>query len=79
MTQYEYILVQMAAGSRAQLFNERLEHMSSEDWEPVLMSGDTTVNVLMRRPRKAAAAARPVAAAPQAQAPAPAAPVAPQQ
>lgn len=64
MGPYEYQLIQMAAGSRTAMFNERIEHMAAEGWEPILMAGDTSVNVLMRRPRQAVAA-RPAQAAAQ--------------
>ena len=63
MNPYEYSVIQMAAGARATMFNERLEHAVQEGWEPFLMSGDTTINVLMRRPRQAAVARQPQAAA----------------
>jgi nucleoid-associated protein YgaU len=65
MSQYEYMLLQSAAGARTSLLNERLEAHVVEGWEPVMLSGDTTVNVLLRRPRQAAA--RATAAQAQAQ------------
>jgi hypothetical protein len=63
MDPYEYSLIQMSAGTRVTMFNERLDHAVQEGWEPFLMSGDTTVTVLMRRPREGAAARQPQAAA----------------
>lgn len=72
MSQYEYMLLQSAAGARTSLLNERIEAHVAEGWEPIMMSGDTTVNVMLRRPRQAAATqhaasqaqvARPVASA----------------
>lgn len=84
MSQYEYMLLQSAAGARITLLNERIEAHVLEGWEPIMMSGDTTLNVMLRRVRPAAAvqtsasqaqAARPVSTQPTAapQAPAPAA------
>ncbi len=49
MEQYEYRVVQLPAGGNITHMNERLAHMVSEGWEPFLMSGDTSVNVLVRR------------------------------
>lgn len=51
MTEYEYQVIQMAAGGRTVHLNERMENMAAEGWEPVMMSGDTAVNIMMRRPR----------------------------
>lgn len=62
MGQYDYMVVQSAAGARVSILNERIETMVGEGWEPILMSGDTTVNVMLRRP-KAQPAARQVQAA----------------
>jgi len=59
MGQYDYMVVQSAAGARVSSLNERLETMAGEGWEPIMMSGDTTINVLLPRP-KAQAAARQV-------------------
>ena len=55
MSQYEYLLLQSAAGARITLLNERLEAHVLEGWEPIMMSGDTTLNVMLRRPRRPAA------------------------
>ena len=63
MTDYEYMILQMAAGTRITMFNERLEHQMQEGWEPFLMSGDTTLNVMLRRRRVAASAQLQAAAA----------------
>ncbi len=49
MSQYEYRVVRMPAQGTVSPLNERIGAMVAEGWEPVLMSGDTTVNVMMRR------------------------------
>ena len=53
MSQYEYTIIQMAAGGRITHLNERLEAMVAEGWEPMTISGDATVSVLLRRPKAA--------------------------
>jgi hypothetical protein len=64
---YEYMVVQMAAGGRVTHLNERLAAMVAEGWEPMMMCGDNSVSVMLRRAAKPAAAAAPqVPVAPQA-------------
>jgi hypothetical protein len=56
MMGYEYMVVQMAAGGRVTHLNERLATMVAEGWEPVMMCGDNSVSVMLRRPAKPAQA-----------------------
>ena len=75
MSHYEYQIIQMVSGGRVTHLNERMENMVAEGWEPIMMSGDTGVTVMMRRERaqqaageaqgEAAAAAPRPSAAPQ--------------
>lgn len=65
---YEYMVIQMAAGGRITHLNERLHSMVAEGWEPILMTGDNSVSVMMRRPVKAGAQAVAPQAPPAAQA-----------
>lgn len=51
MSRYEYQIIQMVAGGRVTHLNERIEGMVLDGWEPIMMSGDTGINVLMRRER----------------------------
>jgi len=51
MAQYEYIIITMTAGGRITHLNERLEAMVQEGWHPIMMSGDSQVNVMLRRQR----------------------------
>ena len=76
MTDYEYSIIQMAAGTRVTMFNERLEHSVREGWEPFMMSGDTTINIMLRRPRQGAEVQQAASAAGAVAAPRPAAPAA---
>ncbi|NSW56070.1 MAG: hypothetical protein HPY44_08655 [Armatimonadetes bacterium] len=81
MPRYEYHVVAKADRAPITMLNERLEAMALEGWEPILMSGENAVNILMRRPTQEAAAqqARPPQAAQpaQQQAPRPQAPAQP--
>lgn len=63
--QYEYMVIQMAAGGRTTHLNERIEAMVAEGWEPCMMAGDTTLNVMMRRARPASTAPAQPASPPQ--------------
>lgn len=76
MPKYEYHVVSKADRAPITMLNERLESMAAEGWEPIMMSGEATVNVMMRRlsPEAAAQQARPAAPAAQAQAGQPQAP-----
>lgn len=76
MNQYEYTILQSAAGARTSLLNERIEALAVEGWEPILMSGDATVNVMLRRLRQSAAARTTASAQAQTPRPAPAQPTA---
>ena len=50
--EWEYTILQMAAG-RSSHMSERVNDLCTEGFEPVLMTGDATVTLLMRRPKKA--------------------------
>ena len=48
MPKYEYRVLHMPAGSIS-VVNERLAGAAEEDWNPILMSGNDFLNVLLRR------------------------------
>ncbi len=50
MAGYEYRVVQLPAGGSVTHLNERMSHMIVEGWEPIMMSGNEVVNILLRRP-----------------------------
>jgi hypothetical protein len=50
LPKWEYRVLQSTAGAVTHL-NDRINSMAEEGWEAVSLSGDTMVNVLMRRPR----------------------------
>ena len=54
---YEYRVTQLLAGGNIQHLNDRVAHMVSEGWEPIMMTGDATISVMLRRPVQAGAAA----------------------
>ena len=56
MSQYEYQIIQMTGGGRVGQLNERMATMIAQGWAPVLMSGDATINVMLRRQVKQPAA-----------------------
>ena len=49
MSGYEYQVLQMPAQGTVRPLNERIAGMVADGWEPIMMSGDTTLNVMMRR------------------------------
>lgn len=49
MQQYEYRILHMPTTS-VTVLNERVNGEAEEGWEPIMMSGNDFVNVLMRRP-----------------------------
>lgn len=49
MERYEYRILHMPTTSIS-VMNERLNSDARDGWEPVMMSGNEFVNVLMRRP-----------------------------
>ena len=59
MNRFEYQVVQMAAGGRIGQFNERIAMMVAEGWDPIIMCGDATLSIMLRRPVAAAQAAAP--------------------
>lgn len=63
MASYEYRILQSAAGAPVTHLNDRINTLAGEGWEVVELSGDATVNVLLRRAKTQASAPR--AAAPQ--------------
>lgn len=55
MATYEYRVIQSAAGAPVSHLNERINAMAEEGWEVIGISGDSTVNVIMRRQKQQAA------------------------
>ena len=47
---YEYIVLRLA-DARAAHINERLNDHAAEGYEPILMCGDATLTLLLRRPK----------------------------
>lgn len=74
MPRFEFHVINMPPGGRITNLNERLEQLVNEGWEPVVMCGDQTLNIMLRRP-----APQPAAQQSAAQPAAPQAPQAPQQ
>ena len=66
MAAFEFRIEHRPAGTRMGPMNERLEGLVEDGWEPIFMTGDNELYIMMRRP-KAPAAAQPVQVA-QAQA-----------
>ena len=54
--QWEYLLVRLT-DARATHISERLNQHATEGYEPVIMCGDATLSILMRRPKQATDAA----------------------
>ena len=50
---YEYRILHLPTTSIS-VMNERLNSDTDKGWEPMFMSGNDHVNVLMRRPKKSA-------------------------
>jgi hypothetical protein len=50
--QYEYLLLRLAE-ARATHITERINQHADEGYEPVIMCGDATLSVLLRRPKPA--------------------------
>jgi hypothetical protein len=57
VNRFEYQVVQMAQGGRIGQFNERIAMMVAEGWDPIIMCGDGTLSIMLRRPVAAQAAA----------------------
>jgi hypothetical protein len=57
-TDWEYTILQMAAG-RSTHMSDRINQLCEEGFEPHMLTGDTTVTLIMRRPKPEGA---PVAA-----------------
>lgn len=43
--------------------NDRIDGLTAEGWEPIMMAGDNELYIMMRRPRQAAPAEVPAAQA----------------
>ena len=56
MPTYEYRVIQMPAQGVIGRLNDQICSMVANGWEPMMMSGDATVNVMMQRPLPATAA-----------------------
>jgi hypothetical protein len=54
--EYEYVLLRLT-DARAAHISERLNQHADEGYEPVLMCGDATLSLLLRRAKSAAPAA----------------------
>ena len=46
---YEYRLLQLPEGGSVARANEQIRRLADEGWEPLLMSGDAQVSILLRR------------------------------
>jgi hypothetical protein len=55
MAAYEYRVEHRPAGTRMGPLNERIEGLTAEGWEPIMMTGDNELYIMMRRPRAASA------------------------
>jgi hypothetical protein len=66
MPKYEYRVVTGGTAAIAHL-NERINAMAEEGWEVVTISGNETVNVLLRRPRPEASQSQGGSSAPPSQ------------
>ena len=53
---YEYRVTQLLAGGNIQHLNDRIGHMVTEGWEPIMMTGDAIISVMLRRAVQAGAA-----------------------
>lgn len=51
MARYEYRILHMPTTSISVL-NERINTDAKEGWEPILLSGNEYVNIVMRRPAR---------------------------
>ncbi len=47
---YEYRVLRMLSDANVDLLNDRIDAMMAAGWEPVMMSGNDIINVMMRRP-----------------------------
>ena len=52
MAQYEYRVEHKPAGGRVAQINDRLASLAAEDWEPILMTGDGELYILLKRPAR---------------------------
>jgi hypothetical protein len=52
MAAYEYRVEHRPAGTRMGPLNERLETQGEEGWEPIMMTGDNELYIMMRRPKR---------------------------
>ncbi len=50
MCRYEYRVLRMLSDANVDLLNDRIDAMVAGGWEPVMMSGNDIINVMMRRP-----------------------------
>jgi hypothetical protein len=50
--QYEYLIIRLAE-ARATHITERLNQHAAEGYEPIVMCGDATLSLLLRRPKQA--------------------------
>ena len=60
---YEYRLLQLPEGGSVARANEQIRRLADEGWEPLLMSGDAQVSILLRREPDIAGVAMAEAAA----------------
>ena len=57
MAAFEYRVEHRPAGTRMGPLNDRLDGLTTEGWEPIMMTGDNELYIMLRRPRAAAPAA----------------------
>jgi hypothetical protein len=63
MTAYEYRIEHRPAGTRMGPMNDRLDVLAQEGWEPIMMTGDNELYIMMRRPKRETAQPQRVAEA----------------
>ena len=49
MPTHEYRLLKLPEASSSAQSTQQIAHLAQEGWEPVLMSGEGTLNIMLRR------------------------------
>ncbi len=50
MAKFEYHVIKTARGGQLGNLNERIQALVDEGWDPIMMSGDEGLNIMLRRP-----------------------------